>query len=51
MQDQMVLACILQACKSYTRPASKLKKALGISDRDINGLMNGGSHIRSKVLE
>ena len=42
----------MKACKACTCPAAIAKKEPGVSNRDINGLMDMGSlHVWSKVLE
>ena len=42
---QQVLGCTLQAYKACTCPASTPKKKSGVSNRDINGLMDEGSYM------
>ena len=38
------MGCTPQAYKAYACPASKLKKEPGVSNRDINGLTDGGAY-------
>ena len=40
-----ILDCTPQARKPCTRPASRRKKEPGGSDRDIGGLIDGGSYM------
>ena len=40
-----MLGCTLQAYKACACPASRLKKEPRVSDRDINGLMDGGAYM------
>ena len=48
----MVLDCTPQAFKSCPCPDSRVREEPRISNRDISGLMDGGSlHVWSKVLE
>lgn len=44
LQSLQVLGCTPQAFKPSTCPASRLKKELRVSDRDINGVMDGGAY-------
>ena len=37
--------CTLQAYKPWIFPASSLKKEPGVSNRDLSGLMEGGSYM------
>ena len=47
-----MLVCTPQAYEACACPASRPKKEPGVSNRDISGLMEGGSlHVWSKVLE
>ena len=41
----MLFGCTQQAYKAYICPALRLKKEPGVSNRDISGLMNGGSYM------
>ena len=40
-----MLCCTPQAYKACACPASRLKKEPGVSNRDINGLMDGGADL------
>ena len=40
-----LLGCTLQAYKPWIFPASSLKKEPGVSNRDLSGLMEGGSYM------
>ena len=40
-----MLGCTRQAYKACVCPASRLKKEPGVSNRDINGLMDGGADL------
>ena len=40
----------LQACRPCSGPASRLKKELRDSDRDINGLLDRGSSYKSEAM-
>ena len=44
-QERYMLGCTLRACKSWSLPAARLKKEPRGSNRDTNGLMDGGSHM------
>ena len=44
-QERYMLGCTLQACKAWCLPAARLKKDPRGSNREINGLMDSGSHM------
>ena len=44
-QERYMLGCTLWVCEAWSLPASRLKKEPRGSNRDINGLMDSGSHI------
>lgn len=43
-QSTRVVGCIPQTSKACTCPASRPKREPGVSNRDISGLMHGGSY-------
>ena len=45
MKTVLLLGCTLQVYKPCACPASRLKKELRDSDRDINGLMDAGAYM------
>lgn len=51
-REDGLLGCTPQVFRACTCPASRLKKEPSVSNRDISGLMNGGSlHVWSRILE